>query len=89
MTIRKTVQDDIPVLGALIDASVRGLQAGDYTPEQIDRALIAAFGVDRQLIADGTYFVVELEQRIVACADGAGAKRYSEATVAPAGKIRC
>jgi len=38
---------------------VRGLQAGDYTPEQIDAALRKVFGVDSQLIADGTYLVAE------------------------------
>ena len=47
------------MLTGLIDASVRGLQAGDYTPAQIDGALRAVYGVDTQLIADGTYFVVE------------------------------
>lgn len=50
---------DIPVLNALIDASVRGLQAQDYTPLQIDRALATVYGVDTQLIADGTYLVAE------------------------------
>jgi N-acetylglutamate synthase-like GNAT family acetyltransferase len=57
--IRNAVAADIPKLRALIDASVRGLQAEDYTPEQIEGALKTVFGVDSQLIADGTYFVAE------------------------------
>jgi N-acetylglutamate synthase-like GNAT family acetyltransferase len=57
--IRKAVAEDIPALRALIDASVRGLQAEDYTPEQIEGALTSVFGVDSQLIADGTYFIAE------------------------------
>jgi GNAT superfamily N-acetyltransferase len=57
--IRLATTADVPVLTGLIDASVRGLQAGDYTPAQIDGALRAVYGVDTQLIADGTYFVVE------------------------------
>lgn len=57
--IRSARTDDIPVLQSLIDASVRGLQTGDYTPHQIDRALATVYGVDTQLIADGTYFAVE------------------------------
>lgn len=57
--IRKAVAADIPKLRALIDASVRGLQSADYTPEQIDGALKSVFGVDSQLIADGTYFIAE------------------------------
>jgi GNAT superfamily N-acetyltransferase len=60
-TIRPAVTDDVPVLRVLIDASVRGLQARDYTPTQIESALATVYGVDSQLIADGTYFVVELE----------------------------
>src|SRR5579864_8007615 len=57
--IRKAVTDDIPALRALIEASVRGLQAEDYTPGQIEGALKTVFGVDSQLIADGTYIVAE------------------------------
>ena len=49
-------EDALGIL-ALIDASVRGLQARDYTPAQIDGALATVFTVDSQLIADGTYFV--------------------------------
>jgi len=37
--IRLAVTADVPVLRALIDASVRGLQAQDYTPSQIESAL--------------------------------------------------
>jgi GNAT superfamily N-acetyltransferase len=59
--IRQAVTVDIPVLRALIDASVRGLQAQDYTPTQIEGALKTVYGVDSQLIADGTYFVAEVE----------------------------
>ena len=43
----------------LIDASVRRLQSGDYSPAQIDSALRTVFGVDSQLIHDGTYLLVE------------------------------
>jgi GNAT superfamily N-acetyltransferase len=57
--IRMATPADIPEIRALIDLSVRGLQARDYTPAQIDGALRAVYGVDTQLIADGTYFVVE------------------------------
>ncbi len=64
--IRKAVSADIPILRDLIDASVRGLHAADYTPGQIDAALKNVYGVDTQLIADGSYFVAEIE-----LADGA------------------
>jgi GNAT superfamily N-acetyltransferase len=57
--IRTAVDDDVPVLRSLIDASVRALQAEDYSPVQIDHALQTVFGVDSQLIVDGTYLVAE------------------------------
>ncbi len=57
--LRVATADDIPALRELIDASVRGLQAGDYTSSQLEAALRTVYGVDTQLIADGTYFIVE------------------------------
>jgi len=57
--LRLAIPADITVLQALIDASVRGLQAQDYTSEQIEGALKTVFGVDSQLIADGSYIVAE------------------------------
>jgi N-acetylglutamate synthase-like GNAT family acetyltransferase len=70
--IRKATPADIPRLREVIEASVRGLQAGDYSPAQIEAALNSVYGVDSQLIADGTYFAAEIAefQRapvIVAC----------------------
>lgn len=59
LRLRKAAPDDVPILQRLIDASVRGLQAQDYTQQQIDLALKHVYGVDTQLIGDGTYFVVE------------------------------
>jgi hypothetical protein len=55
--LRLAVTEDVPALHGLIERSVRGLQAGDYTQQQIDGALGHALGLDTQLIADGTYFV--------------------------------
>lgn len=59
--IRRAGAADVPVLRALIEASVRGLQAQDYTAAQMEGALKTVFGVDSQLVADGTYFVAETE----------------------------
>lgn len=57
--LRLATAADIPALHALIEASVRGLQAGDYTPAQIEGALGTVLGLDTQLLADQTYFVAE------------------------------
>lgn len=71
VSLRKAVAEDIPYLRKVIEASVRGLQAEDYSPAQIEGALSSVYGVDSQLIADGTYFVAEIPEgqcaRIVAC----------------------
>jgi len=65
--LRRALSADVPGLNRLIDASVRGLQAADYTAAEIEGALRAVYGVDTQLIADGTYFVVEAEGVLVGC----------------------
>jgi len=64
--IRRAVETDIPTLHVLIEASVRGLQAADYTQAEIEGALGHALGLDSQLVADGTYFIAEVEGEIVA-----------------------
>ena len=69
--LRLAVPEDVPVLRELIDASVRRLQTQDYTPAQIEGALKTVFGVDSQLIADGTYIVAQAEPGAV---ERAGAK---------------
>jgi len=67
MTIRCATTDDIPVLQQLIALSARGLSVGYYTAAQTESAIKYVFGVDTQLVADQTYFVVEDEEGIVAC----------------------
>jgi GNAT superfamily N-acetyltransferase len=59
--LRLATGGDIPALHALIELSVRELQAGDYTAEQIEGALGTVLGLDTTLISDGTYYVLEAE----------------------------
>ncbi len=65
--IRPATLAEKPELETLIARSARGLSKDDYTPEQVEGALRGAFGVDTQLIHDGTYFVAEEDGRIVGC----------------------
>lgn len=65
--IRTATADDIPALQALIARSGIGLSVGFYTPEQAAAVTSEVFGVDTQLVIDGTYFAIEDGQRIVAC----------------------
>ena len=64
--LRLATPADIPALGGLIARSARGLSAPYYSAEQVESKLTHVFGVDTQLIADGTYFVIEDEGAIVA-----------------------
>jgi GNAT superfamily N-acetyltransferase len=59
LRIAKT--EDVAEIRELIGASVRGLQAGDYSTAQIEGALVTVFTIDTLLIADGTYFVAFAE----------------------------
>jgi GNAT superfamily N-acetyltransferase len=62
--------EDVAGIREVIDASVRGLQAGDYSPEQIDASLKTVFTTDSQLIADGTYLVAIAEDGSLAGCGG-------------------
>ncbi len=66
-SIRLAREDDIQTLEVLIPLSVRALQAPFYSSAQMEAALGPVFSVDRQLIADGTYFVVERSGHVVGC----------------------
>ena len=59
MDLRVATLADVPALRALIEQSARELSTGFYSLQQIDAAVAHVFGVDTQLIIDGTYFVID------------------------------
>jgi GNAT superfamily N-acetyltransferase len=65
--LRQATPTDSGAIETLIGRSIRGLGAGDYSAETIEAALQGAFGLDTQLIEDGTYFVVEEADRLLGC----------------------
>ncbi len=65
--LRHAILSDLAEIERLIALSARALSASDYSPEQIEGALRGAFGVDTQLIHDGTYFLVEHGAQLVGC----------------------
>lgn len=67
LTIRPATMQDLPLLQELIRQSVWKLQANDYTDAQREAANRLVYGVDTQLVRDGTYYAVELDGQIVAC----------------------
>jgi len=67
-TIRKAKPEDQAAIEDLIKESVRGLSRDDYDPQQIELSIRTVFGVDTELIADETYFIVETEDgRLAGC----------------------
>jgi GNAT superfamily N-acetyltransferase len=66
-TIRLAVTGDIPALQKLIAISVRGLSRNYYSAKQIESSIKYIFGVDTQLLIDGTYYVIEEDSKIIAC----------------------
>ena len=67
VTLRLATEQDIPALGQLIPLSVRALSVGYYTDRQIESALTHVFGIDSQLIADGTYYAASENDQLVGC----------------------
>jgi GNAT superfamily N-acetyltransferase len=69
LTHRLAVAGDLPALSALMEAAIGDLQQGFLSPEQIASSR-AIMGLDSQLVADGTYFVVEDENGALAGCGG-------------------
>jgi GNAT superfamily N-acetyltransferase len=67
LSLRLARAQDAADLRELISESVRGLQQTEYSEAQIQGALGTIYGTDRQMIDDGTFFVVECATTIVAC----------------------
>jgi GNAT superfamily N-acetyltransferase len=69
-TLRPATAADLDAIRVLIAESVRGLQH-EYSEGQREQALASVFTPDTQLIADGTYYVMETaEGSVMEAADG-------------------
>jgi GNAT superfamily N-acetyltransferase len=66
LRLRLACLDDMPVLSALMDRAI-GELLQDFLPPEGVKASFEVMGLDTQLIADGTYFVVEDGDEIAGC----------------------
>ena len=66
MTHRLATLEDVPALTALMQAAIRQLLPQFLNPQEVE-ASFAVMGLDSQLIADGTYFVIEEDGVIAGC----------------------
>jgi len=64
---RLAILNDIPQLNEMIALSVRGLSTDYYTTSQIESAIKYIFGVDTQLVIDGTYYIAEKDGLLAGC----------------------
>jgi GNAT superfamily N-acetyltransferase len=67
MIIRCATLEDREAIAQLIVESARHLSREHYSERQIDAAIASVFGVDTDLIEDGTYFVVEFSGTLIGC----------------------
>lgn len=65
--IRRASLEDREALERLIAESARGLSRGDYSDEQVEAAVASIYGIDTDLIRDGTYYVAEAEGSAIGC----------------------
>lgn len=65
--LRKATLDDRPAITQLIIESARGLSREDYSDQQIEATIATVFGVDTNLILDGTYFVADNDAELIGC----------------------
>lgn len=66
LTHRLATEEDLPRLNALMTRSIEQLQDDFLTPEQV-RASHKVMGLDTQLVADRTYFMVEEDGQLAGC----------------------
>jgi GNAT superfamily N-acetyltransferase len=66
IAIRVATEADLPALLPIMDAAIARLQAGFLSPPEIESSR-AVMGLDRQLIADGTYFIAEIGSEAAGC----------------------
>ena len=67
MIIRRAMMDERDAIKQLIADSARHLSREHYSDKQIEAAIASVFGVDTDLIEDGTYFVAEDSGAMVGC----------------------
>lgn len=66
LAYRLAAEDDIPAIRAVMTLAIEELQKEFLSPSQI-AASHAVMGLDKQLIADRTYFIVEVDGEMAGC----------------------
>jgi len=67
ITMTRATLADTTEITSLIAESARGLSTADYSDEIITAALRSAWGLDTQLLEDGTYYLLLVNGEWAAC----------------------
>lgn len=67
MLLRHATLDDIPAIEHVMRESIVGISSRTYDARQVESSLKYVAHLDRELVTDGTYFVVEVDGGVVAC----------------------
>lgn len=67
MKIRLAEIEEVDALNKLIKLSASTLCMHDYSKEVLENATQSIFGVDTELLEDKTYYVIEEDNKFVAC----------------------
>ena len=65
-SLRNAIEPDLPALEIVMNLAIKELQRGFLSDQEI-AASHAVMGLDTQLVADRTYFVIEHENTIAGC----------------------
>ena len=65
--IRRAEPRDIPAIERVMRESISGISSRTYGAKQVESSLQFIAHLDRELVVDGTYFVVENDGEIVGC----------------------
>ena len=66
-TLRRATLDDAPAIDELMKVSTRDIFPRFYDARQTASSVRFIASIDRALVEDGTYFVIEAEAELVAC----------------------
>jgi GNAT superfamily N-acetyltransferase len=78
--IRLATREDLPAIERVMRASLGALSAGFYDAREAASAVRYIAVPDRQLVDDGTYFVVEEDAHIIACGGWSARKKLFTGT---------
>jgi GNAT superfamily N-acetyltransferase len=67
MRLRPATVEDIPEIERVMRESIRGISVRTYDSRQVEGSLRFVAHLDRELVRDNTYFVVEENDEIVGC----------------------